>query len=499
VRDAEVADDSILLVMDYIEGGSLAELPISAEAVPDRSTVAAVLLRVVLDVAAGLHAAHELADEDNVPLGLVHRDISPHNVLIGLDGVARVTDFGIAKCFSLGEDATTDGVVKGKFPYMSPEQIQSQRVDRRSDVFALGIVLWESMTGRRLFRSNSPAETITRVLTYEVPRISELAPELAALDDVVAKALERSPAARFGSASELAEALELAAAQAGLVAGHQAVARFVVEALGGALATRRERIRALRGSSLRPPPGDVPSGSEGTGSISVTTEVQSPPKHRPSLEEQEPVASSGKGPPDLSAPSAMAKSLEPSVLSASLLRTSPSSSVLAGPSHRAKLVARDARDAQEEDASAIAAVRRRRPGWLTVSAFSVVGLLVAITGVALFRAQNEPTVETASPAVRVNAVIAPPFDSSSVSPPAPASALASALPPLVAEPAQKPSLPAHSNDSGRRGPRSGGKHAASAPSAPEPAPVVTATAPTATVEKAQADGPAPNPYRDAGH
>jgi serine/threonine-protein kinase len=254
VRDIEVVGDAIQLVMDYIEGASLGEL-VSARAKEGGKVPAAIAVRVVLDACAGLHAAHEACDEDGHPLDLVHRDVSPQNILVGLDGVARVTDFGIAKCAGSAEQATSQGMLKGKAGYMAPEYVRGEPVDRRADVFALGVVLWEALAGKRLFRGENDSDTLARVLLASAPPVSEADPALAPLDAIVAKALARDRTSRLATAEELANGLEQAAGPAGLVATHADVGRFVREQVGERLAERR---RALRDSprSVPPPPAN---------------------------------------------------------------------------------------------------------------------------------------------------------------------------------------------------------------------------------------------------
>jgi serine/threonine-protein kinase len=219
-----------------------------------------------------LHAAHELTDDEGHPLGLVHRDVSPQNVLVGVDGVARVTDFGIAKCIETSDPGTSGEALKGKVGYMAPEYVRGEEVDRRVDVFALGVVLWEALSGRRLFRGQSDAETLERVLSATVPPVSEASPELAPLDAVVARALHRDPALRFPTTEAMAHELELAAAPHGLVAGAPDVGRFVRETLGPRLEERR---RALREARTDPPP--PPRALE---LLESTTTVPDPMRHR---------------------------------------------------------------------------------------------------------------------------------------------------------------------------------------------------------------------------
>jgi serine/threonine-protein kinase len=254
VRDVELVGDAVQLVMDYIEGASLGEL-VGARARADQRLPPAIAVRIVLDACAGLHAAHELTDEAGRPLGLVHRDVSPQNVLVGVDGVARVTDFGIAKCIEASDPGSSRETLKGKAGYMAPEYVRGEPLDRRADVFALGVVLWEALCGKRCFRGQSDAETLERLLSAPVARVSEAAPELAPLDDAVARALERDPAVRFPTADAMAHAIEQAAAPRGLVAGPTEVARFVRETVSDRLEDRRRALRA----ALRDAPASVPT------------------------------------------------------------------------------------------------------------------------------------------------------------------------------------------------------------------------------------------------
>ena len=249
VRDVEEDGESISLVMDYIEGASLGELLVAASRRAANSMYNAripprVAVRIVRDACAGLHAAHELVDEKGRPVGLVHRDVSPQNILVGEDGIARVTDFGVAKFARKNMQSTSAGSLKGKLAYMAPEYLRSEPIDRRFDVFATGIVLWEALTGQRCFRGESEAETFRRILETTPPRVSSLLPELAPLDDVVATALEKSVGARFQNAAAMGAALETAASEAGLIASHTEVAATLKELVGALLAERRERVRS---------------------------------------------------------------------------------------------------------------------------------------------------------------------------------------------------------------------------------------------------------------
>ncbi|MBK6693283.1 MAG: serine/threonine protein kinase [Myxococcales bacterium] len=244
VQDVEDLDGELLLVMDYVEGASLAELvPLS----DDATTRARLAVRIVLDAAHGLHAAHELKDDRGRSLDVVHRDVTPHNVLVGKDGIARVTDFGVAKSLSNTGPGTLTGGLKGKLAYMAPEYVERGVVDRRIDVFGLGIVLWEALTGERLFQGVNEGSTLAAVLRCSVKAPSAVAAGVPAeLDEVVLRALARDPEERPASARAFAEQLEQAVrAYADGLASHDEVADAVEARAGDLLRTRRDLLRSL--------------------------------------------------------------------------------------------------------------------------------------------------------------------------------------------------------------------------------------------------------------
>lgn len=211
--DVVKTDDELFLVMEYVQGEALSKLVRQAARNGQRIPVN-IVLSVMSGMLHGLHAAHEAKSENREPLNLVHRDISPQNVHVGVDGVARVLDFGVAKA-QVRSGATKDGQMKGKLSYMSPEQLNGQDVDRRSDVFSAGIVLWEALAGKRLFAGADTGEILAKVLRSEIPNPRTLLPDLPqAVADAVMKALEREPDKRFQTAREFAVALEQAASGA---------------------------------------------------------------------------------------------------------------------------------------------------------------------------------------------------------------------------------------------------------------------------------------------
>ena len=215
--DVVATDTELFLVMDYVQGESLSRLTRATvqagQSVPVRAASA-----VMINVLSGLHAAHEARSENGEPLGLVHRDVSPHNVLVGVDGVARVLDFGVAKAAGRIH-STRDGVLKGKLSYMAPEQLGGE-VTRRTDVFSASIVLWETLVGQRLFFGADERETVGKVLNMPIKPPSTLIASSAVdeatrarlpeLDAVLLRGLERDPAKRWQTAREMAVALERA-------------------------------------------------------------------------------------------------------------------------------------------------------------------------------------------------------------------------------------------------------------------------------------------------
>lgn len=241
VRDVDVVGDQINLVMDYIEGASLADL-LRAAKDAEVTVPTKVVLRIILDSCAGLHAAHELVDENGKPAALVHRDVSPQNILVGLDGISRVTDFGIAKATRASGEQTDSSLVKGKLAYMSPEYITGKGCDRRLDVFALGTVCWEALAGERCFKGESDLDTADRILRVPARPLSQVAPAVGtSLDDVLAMAMERSVHLRFPTMRAFATALEGAGASIGT---HADVAATVASLLGPMLLERRAKVRA---------------------------------------------------------------------------------------------------------------------------------------------------------------------------------------------------------------------------------------------------------------
>jgi serine/threonine-protein kinase len=248
VLDVVVEAGQIFIVMEYVHGQSLSAL--LTEAIQAREPVPIPIATSILcGVLEGLHAAHEARDRRGTSLAIVHRDVSPQNVLVGADGLARIMDFGIAKANSR-LSATQEGQLKGKLSYMAPEQVRGQRVDRRSDVFAAAAVLWGVLAGRRLFRGDDVADTMSQVLGGEVPPLSGFRPDIApALDAAILAALARDPAQRPQTARDFARAIEAAAPRA----AERDVGAWVERLAAGDLAARAEAISLMEDTGVTMP------------------------------------------------------------------------------------------------------------------------------------------------------------------------------------------------------------------------------------------------------
>ncbi len=274
----DIGDDphGLFLVMEYIEGDTLSGLARRATVAGTRLDPA-VSLRILLDGLAGLHAAHELADDDGRPLNLVHRDSSPQNILVGIDGVGRLSDFGIAKAASrLG--ATRTGIVKGKIGYMSPEQARGQPVDRRCDVWAAGVLAWEMIAGRQLYvAAADEIGLLFRIATEEPPRLADVCDVPPAVDEAVAHALTRDVDARAPTAAafrrELFEALRGASID---VAEPGDVATVVTRLCASKLTERRARVKEVLRRRAARAEGQDPSDIAATLLLAPVS-VRNPP------------------------------------------------------------------------------------------------------------------------------------------------------------------------------------------------------------------------------
>lgn len=256
----------LLLVMEYVEGESVARL-MSRLRAQGRSVPPRIAVAIASDVLLGLAAAHAATDDHGAPLHLVHRDVSPQNVLVGTDGSARLIDFGVAK--AVGRLQTTrEGQIKGKLPYMAPEQVRGAPLDARCNLYAASVVLWEMLTGRRLFAGESAPAVMTEILEkrVEVPsaHAEGITPEL---DALVLRGLSRDPAARLSTAAAMVEQLARVAPRETStriaswleeLAGPELARRAAIVASVERAAMHEEVARALDAPAAPPPPSPVP-------------------------------------------------------------------------------------------------------------------------------------------------------------------------------------------------------------------------------------------------
>jgi len=216
----------VYLAMEWVEGVSLAELAKKAQA--RGGLPLPVVVRIIADVAAALHHAHTATGSDGRPLGIVHRDVTPENIMVSYDGVTRLLDFGIAKAATQKEKTQT-GALKGKFAYMSPEQYQGETLDGRSDLFSLGVCLYEALTGQALYARDNEFETVAAiVLEGPPPSAREVRPELPKhLDSVCQTALAKDRLQRFPTADAMEAALRRWLTESQNVLRDTDVARYV--------------------------------------------------------------------------------------------------------------------------------------------------------------------------------------------------------------------------------------------------------------------------------
>jgi serine/threonine protein kinase len=259
--DVIATKQELFLVMEYVEGETLSRLLAAAQRAGlllEPRVVSAIMSGVLL----GLHAAHTATSESGESLLLVHRDVSPQNVLVGVDGVSRIVDFGIAKAVGRSQ-STREGQIKGKAAYMAPEQVRGTAVDRRTDVYAAGVVLWEALTGRRLFAADTPLAAMMLVVDSTVAPPSAYADVSAEVDAVVLRAISKEAARRYGCAADFAAALE----QVLPPASPREVGALVRALASESLQERAQRVAEIEtGRSLPdariselPPPADEPT------------------------------------------------------------------------------------------------------------------------------------------------------------------------------------------------------------------------------------------------
>ena len=348
--DIIAAGDELFVVMEYVPGESLSRL-VTAVKEAGKSIPFPFAVTIITQVLHGLHAAHEARDRRGQALEIVHRDVSPQNVLVGVDGVARLLDFGIAKAASRGQN-TADGQIKGKLAYMSREQIQQGRVDRRTDIFAASIVLWELLAGERLFATGEAGATIARILDGKVdppsgaPRATGFPKEI---DAIVLRGLAREPKDRFQTAQDMATALENVMS----VPHARELGEWVAETAAKGLRERAEIVKSVERISTKMPAAEsspamsslIESAASDLRRSEEPTDVGIAARPSPSLRPQEkevthaPVASPVADPPPPGKPRmALALGVVAALLALGFVLWPPSSNSAAAPAPAALLV-----------------------------------------------------------------------------------------------------------------------------------------------------------------
>jgi serine/threonine-protein kinase len=276
ILDLGEQDDVLYIVMEWVDGEALSVIHKTAKRsnlkLPQR-----IALRMVSQACAGLHAAHELKDENELSLELVHRDVSPQNVLVTYDGIVKLVDFGVAKAVGRAGGETTAGQLKGKVPYMSPEQARGGNVDRRTDIFAMGIVLYKLTTGVHPFLGENDLVTMKNIISRPVlsPR-AKVSDYPADLEHVLLKCLQKEPDKRFQTMAELDRAIERVLATPGGSIMDDDIGTFVRMLMGDRGQKRRASIRdAIRSADERDagvgaPPAVGPIEHEGISDIVLT-------------------------------------------------------------------------------------------------------------------------------------------------------------------------------------------------------------------------------------
>ncbi|HEY8926313.1 MAG TPA: protein kinase, partial [Polyangia bacterium] len=262
--------DQPFLILDYVEGIGLAELLASHKRLPP-----AIVVSILVDVLRGLKAAHDLVDEQGVRLGLVHGDISPQNILIGVDGNARLTDFGSARFSSDARVADLAPLV-GKPAFMAPEQLSAEPLDARTDLFSVGVLMWTALTGQPLFAADSYEQIVMNVFRKKIPPPSEFGAP-ACFDEISTTALSRAPEGRYSNADEMANALSRVARAEGIVGSPYDVGQWVRREFAETLAERRRRVQVVFGGvgtaapAAAPPLGEAGAGPAGADKPGETT------------------------------------------------------------------------------------------------------------------------------------------------------------------------------------------------------------------------------------
>jgi hypothetical protein len=242
-------DTAAFLIMEYVHGVSL-DQALRWTGETGKRVPLAVASSLLIGTLLGLHAAHEAVDENGKNLGIVHRDVSPHNVLVGVDGLSRVLDFGIAKAAERAQHTKT-GEVKGKLGYIAPEQLFHDRIGREADIYSVGVMLWEIVVGRRLFDKESQGQMLMRIANNQLDTPRSVAPDVSVeVEAVIMKALAPLPESRYRTALEFATALETVVPPA----SQRIVGEWLATVANEALSRRSELKLRIEGAPVGPVP-----------------------------------------------------------------------------------------------------------------------------------------------------------------------------------------------------------------------------------------------------
>ncbi len=370
--DVVVLKGELFVVMEYVHGESLSKLIRASRAATGAGVPLPIAMTIIANALYGLHAAHEATNEYGAPLEIVHRDVSPQNILVGQDGVPRVVDFGVAKATDRLQ-TTREGALKGKLSYMSPEQVGSEMVDRRTDVYAASVVLWEMLTAQRLFTADSEVGIMRQVLDGLVRPPSQCAPGIPPMvDALVQRGLARNPDHRFATAIEMAEAAQrIAFATPGQVGAW-------VRGLGGeALERRAARVAFIESNSAQ-------TGQQLANDDSESTTLVHDPANAANVAKGRSVAPARQAPPSASP-------------------SSPSSPSAATTFQERPAVSVDREvPSQVSTFNVTTSVRRKRVPLLIAIAVPAISI-VTVAAVVLVRAEREVDVNVASTAVTADA------------------------------------------------------------------------------------------------
>jgi serine/threonine-protein kinase len=287
IFDVGVADDTYFICMEHVHGEDLRSIVRHMKKRDVREFPIEHALAIVLGMCAGLAYAHEKHSLDGVPLNIVHRDVSPQNVIVTYAGDVKLVDFGIAKSDAMAIDDTKSGRLKGKIPYMSPEQARGEPVDRRSDVFSTGVVLFELTTGRRLFKGANEYETLELICSRPYPKPSDVRADYPReLEEIVMKALARDREQRWDSAREMQAALEEFVRRGRIAVSGIALSQFMRSLFDDKLGDSRYLLHLGRRAAESMPadasdpaldsPGAATRTSGGTATSRTVTEIELP-------------------------------------------------------------------------------------------------------------------------------------------------------------------------------------------------------------------------------